>query len=90
MAKKVQVELNDRGVIDLFRSQEVVDWLDSVGKRVANAAGTGYAVDAHKAGFTAIANVYADSKESARNEYKNNNLIKAIGVVGLPTKKPHL
>jgi hypothetical protein len=86
----VKIELNNKGIIDLFKSDEVVNWLDDVGKKVASAAGTGYAVDAHKAGFTAIANVYADTKESARKEYKENNLIKAIGTVGLPTKKPHL
>lgn len=91
---KVKVELNPQGVIELFKSEEVKGWLEECGKHTAEMAqgmsGKEYKSEVHNAGFTAIANVYADSFETARDNTKNNTLTKALGGSGYFQTKPHL
>lgn len=90
MAGKVKVELNRKGVIELFQSSEVQGWLESLGSQVADNAGNGYACRVHNASFTAICNVYPDTPEALRDNYKNNSLLKAAGTVSTIGAKPHL
>lgn len=91
---KVKVELNNSGVRELFRSNEVAGWLEEVGKVVADNArgmsGEDYEVGIHKSATTAIANVRVASGEAAGDNLKNNTLAKALGNSGLFNKKPHL
>ena len=91
---KVKVELNDKGVIELFKSPEVHAWLEECGKNTAQIAqgmsGKQYKSQVHNAGFTAIANVYADTPETARDNLKNNTLTKALGNSGYFQTKPRL
>ncbi len=94
MAKKVKVVLDKRAVVELFKSPEVHSWLQSVGNEVAGAA-TGmskgqFAASTHDASFTAIANVYPEDVLAARDNMKNNTLLKALGASGLPKEKPRL
>ena len=94
MAKKVRFELNPKGITELFKSPEVNAWLQEVGESVAGTAesmseyGGEYGARAHNAKYTAIVNVYPDSKEAARDNYENNTLMKALGSSGLPNTKP--
>jgi len=91
---KVKVELNNQGVIELFKSAEVQGWLSECAKHTAETArgmsGKDYKSQVHNASFTAIANVYADTPETARDNIKNNTLTKALGNSGLFQTKPHL
>ena len=91
---KVRVELNKQGVIELFKSSEVQGWLGECAKHTAELAngmsGEEYKSDVHNASFTAIANVYADTPETARDNIKNNTLAKALGNSGFFQSKPQL
>lgn len=91
---KVKVELNSQGVTELFKSAEVQGWLEDCAKHTADLArgmsGKDYKSQVHNASFTAIANVYADTSETARDNLKNNTLTKALGNSGYFQTKPRL
>lgn len=91
---KVKIELNPQGVIELFKSPEVQGWLEECGRHTAELAngmsGLEYNSQVHNASFTAIANVYADTPETARDNIKNNTLAKALGDSGYFQTKPTL
>ena len=80
-------ELNLSGLNELMKSPEMQSALSEAGVAVANAAGAEYAQRVHVANFVAIANVYPDSKEAAKENYETNSLLKAIGSVGLSMSK---
>ena len=85
-----RIELNGKGIIELFKSPEVGAWLDEIGAAVANAAGPEYAHQTFNAGFEKLCNVYPASQKAAHDNFQNNTLVKAVGVVGLPTTKTHI
>lgn len=91
---KVKVELNQQGIIELFKSQEVHGWLEECAKHTADLAsamsGKEYKSQVHDAGFTAIANVYADEIKAVNDNLKNNTLTKALGNSGYFQTKPRL
>lgn len=92
---KVKIELNQSGIISLFKSAEVQSYIQGVGEKVASQAtgmsgGKAYAARTDSASFTAITNVFPDSPEAAHDNFKNNTLLKVAGSMGLPSSKPHL
>lgn len=90
MSSKIKVELNLAGINAMMKSGEIESALASAGNAVATAAGVGYESSTHQASFVAIANVYANDSKSRKDNRDNNTLLKAVGAVGLPTKKPKL
>lgn len=90
----LKVELNPQGVIELFKSPEVQGWLEECGRHTAEIAngmsGLEYSSQVHNASFTAIANVYAESPEAARDNLKHNTLTVALGSSGYFQTKPTL
>ena len=84
---KVKFELNLPGLNTLMKSGEMQAQLQAAGEAVAGVADGNYGVRVHEASFVAIANVYPEDAESNRKNMKNNELIKAIGAVGLPMSK---
>lgn len=90
----VRIEINPQGVAELFRSAEMQSVLQEAGEAVAGRArsmsGEEYAARVHNAGFTAICNVYPDSEGAAKDNSRNNTLLKAAGDLGMPQTKPHL
>lgn len=90
----VRIELNPAGVAELFRSAEVQEFLqeagDAVAARASSMSGERYAARVHNAGFTAICNVYPDSREAAADNSSNNTLLKAAGDLGMPRTKQHI
>jgi hypothetical protein len=87
LAKKVRFELDIKGLNELMKSSEMQAALQSAGDAVARSSGKEYAARVHTASFVAIANVYPNSKEAAKDNYENNTLIKGIRGAGLSTKK---
>ena len=75
---KVKFKLNLKGLNELMKSEEMQNILEETGKRVAKNAGKDYGTRVHLASFVAIANVYPDSKEAAKDNYNNNTLLKAL------------
>lgn len=84
---KVEFELNMAGLRELMKGPEMQAALQDAGDAVATAAGGDHGVRVHVADFVAIANVYPDSKEAAKDNYENNTLLKALGSAGLSMRK---
>lgn len=87
MSKNVKIELNLEGLNELMKSPEIEAAVLQAGEAVANAAGDGFQAEVHQANFVAISNVYAATPEAARENLKENTLLKAVGAAGLPTHK---
>lgn len=86
-------KLSKTGIKDLFKSEEMKEYLDEVGEALAMAAaqdgGGKYEHRTHNAKFTAICNVYPDDKKAARNNRKKNTLLRAaFGTLKLSANKP--
>ena len=85
---KVHFELNLAGLNELMKSAEMQSILSSAGEAVAAQAGSGdYGSRVHIASFCAICNVYPDSAEAARENYRDNTLLRALHNAGLPMSK---
>ena len=94
MSNGFKFELNDKGVMELFKSPAVQAWLQECGDYVADIAeevaqveGAEYSARAHVADRTAIVNVYPDNREAGLDNYINNTLMKARGSSGFKEKK---
>lgn len=84
---KVEFELDINGLRELMKGPEMQAALQEAGDAVASSAGGDYGVRVHVADYVAIANVYPDSKEAAKDNYENNTLLKALGSAGLKMGK---
>ena len=87
MANKVKIKLNLPGLNELMTSPEMAGALLEAGQAVAQAAGPEYAAEVHTANWIAISNVYPDSKAAAKENFRDNTLLKALGSVGLKQSK---
>lgn len=74
----VRIELNYAGVGQLLKSGEVESFIKNIADSKASALGAGYASDSYKAGTRVVASVYTDSIEAAKENMKNNTLLKAV------------
>lgn len=94
MSNNIKFKLNDKGVIEFFKSPGVQAWLQECGDHVANIAegmaieeGAEYSARAHLADRTAVVNVYPDNREAAQDNYEHNTLMKAKGASGFKATK---
>ena len=83
MSDKVRFELDIGGLNELMKSAEMQAILEDASSQVEAAAGDGFGHRVGVATYTAIGNVFADSKESAKKAYQENTLLKALGSAGL-------
>lgn len=79
MSKVLLFELNEEGVADLMKSDEMQSLLDQLGAMKASQAGTGYGYAVHVHENRAVANIFPNDAESAHDNYENNTLLKIIG-----------
>lgn len=77
----VKFELNLQGLNEIMKSPEMLSVLEDAGDRVASAAGSDYNKRVHSASWVGICNVYPDSKRAAKENFKENTLLKAVGSV---------
>lgn len=75
---KTRIEINYAGVGQLLRSEETQQFLQTLASERASALGAGYDSDTYKAGTRVIASVYTDTPEAARDNLKNNTLLKVV------------
>lgn len=87
MSKSVDFKLNINGLRELMKSDAMQAHLEACGRAVARSAGKEYGTRVHTASFVSIANVYPESKKAARDVFKNNTLLKALGAVGMRMSK---
>ena len=83
----VRFELNMKGLNELMKSSEMQSVLKSAGDSVARNAGSDYAAEVHTASYTAISNVYPNSKRAAHENFKDNTLLKSLQASGLRMSK---
>ena len=79
MSNNVKVVLNRSAVRELLQSNAMEAAVKEVADGVASRAGTGYAVDTRKGKNRANATISAASAAAARDNAKNNTLLKAMG-----------
>ena len=84
---KVEFKLDINGLRELMKGPEMQAVLQEAGEAVASGAGGDYGTRVHVADYVAIANVFPESKEAAKDNYENNTLLKALGSTGLKMGK---
>lgn len=84
---KVKFELNLQGLNELMKSPEMQAALDAAGEHVASLAGTDYAASPNTGRYIGFSNVYPNTQKGARDNYKNNTLLKALSSSGLRMEK---
>lgn len=75
-----RLELNDAGIQELLKGPEMQSILSDIGNEKANAAGAGYESEVHVFSKRAAVHIYPGDFESAQDNYKNNTLLKVVGV----------
>ena len=84
---KVEFKLDINGLRELMKGPEMQAVLQEAGEAVASGAVGDYGTRVHVADYVAIANVFPESKEAAKDNYENNTLLKALGSTGLKMGK---
>lgn len=84
---KVEIKLNLPGINTVMKSEGVQNVIQSCGNAVANNAGDGYAADIKVGKWLAFCNVFPNSKDAAKDNFKNNSLLKALSSSGLKLTK---
>ena len=74
----VRFELDENGVKELLRSQEMQSILKEHGQEKALSAGEGYESEVHVFQKRAVAHVYAKTLEAKRDNFDNNTLLKVV------------
>lgn len=87
MGKKVEVKLNLKGINEVMKSAGIKSACEAAGQAVAMAAGSDYGTRSGTINYIAYCNVYPDSKRAAKENYKENSILKAVSAVGLPLTK---
>lgn len=80
---KAKFELNLKGLNELMKSAEMQDALETAGQAVASAADGNYDTAAHMLNYFVQVNVFPADRESAIKNARDNELLKAVGAVGL-------
>lgn len=80
MSKGFELVLNDAGIQALLKGPEMQSILNDIGQQKASAAGAGYESEVHVFSKRAAVHIYPGDFESAQDNYKNNTLIKVVGV----------
>lgn len=76
----VRVVISYAGVGELLKSQWAANTCTEVARGIADRAGEGYEVaPPHSTGQRVAVNVYAATKEAARDNLDNNTLLTALG-----------
>lgn len=86
MSSKVDFVLNLPGLNEIMKSGEMQAHLTEASSAVESISGEGFGHRVGIASFTAIGNVFANSKEGAAKAIEENTLIKACHAVGLKVK----
>lgn len=80
---RVDFELDLAGLNELMKSAEMQTVLREAGQAALNVAGDGYGTETRVLSFTAIQNVYPNTKEGAKDNALHNTCVKAVGATGL-------
>ena len=84
---EIKFELNLQGLTELMKSPEMQSALDAAGEAVQAAAGDGYETSSRTGRYIGFCNVYPGDRAAARDNGKNNTLLKALNTAGLRMSK---
>ena len=76
---KVKIELNSSGIRQLLKSEEMGQMLKQQVEQVRARCGSGYSTDLYQASSRVIAGVFAETAEAAKQNSRENTLLKALG-----------
>lgn len=76
---KVKIELNNSGIRQLLKSEEMGQMLKQQAEQVRARCGSGYSTDLYQASSRVIAGVFAETAEAAKQNSRENTLLKALG-----------
>ncbi len=76
---KVKIELNSSGIRQLLKSEEMGQMLKQQAEQVRARCGSGYSTDLYQASSRVIAGVFAETAEAAKQNSRENMLLKALG-----------
>ena len=76
---KVKIELNSSGIRQLLKSEEMGQMLKQQAEQVRARCGSGYSTDSYQASSRVIAGVFAETAEAAKQNSRENTLLKALG-----------
>lgn len=79
----VDFELNLAGLNELMKSAEMQSVLKQAGNAAVAIAGADYGTETRVLTFSAIQNVFPNSKEAAKDNALHNTCVKAVGATGL-------
>lgn len=76
---KVKIELNSSGIRQLLKSEEMGQMLKQQTEQVRARCGSGYSTDLYQASSRVIAGLFAETAEAAKQNSRENTLLKALG-----------
>ena len=76
MANKIK--LSYEGIGQLLRGEEMKNLMERFGSETAHRAGEGYNYRVHNTGQRQAVNIFPDSREAAKDNLKNNTLLKSL------------
>ncbi|MFR3919376.1 MAG: hypothetical protein ACLTX1_11745 [Hominenteromicrobium sp.] len=76
---KVKIKLNSSGIRQLLKSEEMGQMLKQQAEQVRARCGSGYSTDLYQASSRVIAGVFAETAEAAKQNSRENTLLKALG-----------
>lgn len=76
---KVKIELNSSGIRQLLKSEEMGQMLKQQAEQVRARCRSGYSTDLYQASSRVIAGVFAETAEAAKQNSRENMLLKALG-----------
>lgn len=78
---KVKIKLSYSGIGQMLRGEEMKSLVSDYGEKAAGIAGSGYGHETHSTGQRQAANVFPSDRKSANNNYRNNTLLKTLGML---------
>jgi hypothetical protein len=78
MAGKLKVVLNESGVRELLRSEEMKSICADHASKILERCGSGYAMDTYTGANRVNAMIYAETYQAKASNRKHNTIIKAV------------
>lgn len=78
MSKSIEIELNSAGIREMLRSDEMQALLGEKAAAIAGRCGDGYESDVYMTPGRAIASVFTATPEAARDNSKNNTILRNL------------
>ena len=78
MANKIKLKIDYKGVGGLLKGPETRGMMEEYGQRISGNAGEEYAYRTTNTGQRILVNIFPNSPNAAKDNLKNNTLLKAL------------